>query len=115
MEWQKAFDQVKWTKVMQILKGTCIDWRQRLIGKFCMDQSIELKPGQGETRSMKAGRRVRKECCLSPILFTFYCEYLTKEALEGPGDFSIGGQVIRTVRYGDDLVKSPRKKRCNGT
>jgi hypothetical protein len=30
--------------------------------------------------------------------------YLTKEALEGFGDFKIGGQVICTVKYADDLV-----------
>jgi hypothetical protein len=30
--------------------------------------------------------------------------YLTKEALEGFGDFKIGGQVIRNVKYADDLV-----------
>jgi hypothetical protein len=41
---------------------------------------------------------------LSPILFNFYSEYLTKEALEGFGDFKIGGQLIRTVKYADDLV-----------
>jgi hypothetical protein len=33
-----------------------------------------------------------------------YSEYLTKEALEGFGDFTIGGQVIRTVKYADDFV-----------
>jgi hypothetical protein len=41
---------------------------------------------------------------LSPILFNLYSEYLTKEALEGFGDYKIGGQVIRTVKYADDLV-----------
>ena len=25
-DWQKAFDRVKWTKLMQILKETGIDW-----------------------------------------------------------------------------------------
>jgi hypothetical protein len=40
---------------------------------------------------------------LSLILFNFYIEYLTGEALEGFGDFKIG-QVIRTVKYADDLV-----------
>jgi hypothetical protein len=29
IEWQKAFDQVNWTKLMQILKVTGIDWRER--------------------------------------------------------------------------------------
>ena len=29
---------------------------------------------------------------------------LTKESLEGLGDFKIGGQIIHTVKYADDLV-----------
>jgi len=29
IDWQKAFDRVNWTKLMQILKGTDIDWRER--------------------------------------------------------------------------------------
>jgi ABC-type iron transport system FetAB ATPase subunit len=33
-----------------------------------------------------------------------HSEYLTKEALEGSGDFKIEGKVIRTLNYGDDLV-----------
>ena len=53
---------------------------------------------------MNTGRGVRQECCLSPILFNLYSECLTKEALKGFGDFKIGGQVIHTVKYADDLV-----------
>jgi len=37
-------------------------------------------------------------------------EYLTKEALEGFVDIKIG-QVIRTVKYADDLCYWLRKKR----
>jgi hypothetical protein len=33
-----------------------------------------------------------------------YSEYLAKEALDGLGDFKIGGQIIQTVKYADDLV-----------
>jgi hypothetical protein len=69
-----------------------------------MGQSVKVKLDQGETRSVKTGRGVRQGCCLSPILFNVYCEYLTKEALEGSGDLKTGGQVIRTVKYADDLV-----------
>ena len=53
---------------------------------------------------MKTGRGVRQECCLSPILFNLNSESLTKEALEGFGDFKIGRQIIHTVKYVDDLV-----------
>jgi ribosome-interacting GTPase 1 len=41
---------------------------------------------------------------LSALLFNLYSEYVTQEALEGLGDFKVGGQIISTVRYADDLV-----------
>ena len=53
---------------------------------------------------MQIGRGVRQGFCLSPILFNLYSECLTKEALDGLGDFNIGGQIIQTVKYADDLV-----------
>ena len=53
---------------------------------------------------MQIGRGVRQGRCLSPILFNLYNECLTKEALDGLGDFNIGGQIIQTVKYADDLV-----------
>jgi len=40
-----------------------------------------------------------------------YSECLTKEALEGSGDFKIGGKLIHTVKYADDLVFWLKKKR----
>jgi len=53
---------------------------------------------------VKIERGVRQGCCLSPILFNLYSEYLTKEVLEGLGDFKIGGQIVHTVKYADHLV-----------
>jgi hypothetical protein len=52
---------------------------------------------------MKTGRGIRQGCCLSLILFDVHSQYVTKEALEGFGDFKIG-QVICTVIYADDPV-----------
>jgi len=105
IDWQKAFDRVNWSKLMQILKETGIDWRERrLISSLYVAQSVKVRLNRGETRSMKVGRGVRQGCCLSPILFNLYSECLTKVALEGFGGFQIGGQIIHTVKYADVLV-----------
>jgi len=90
---------------MQILKGIGIDWRERiLISNLYMAQSIKVRLNRGETRSVKIERGVRQECCLSSILFNLYSACLTTEALEGFGDFKIGGQIIHTLKYADNLV-----------
>jgi hypothetical protein len=41
---------------------------------------------------------------LSPLSFNLYSEYVTQKSLEVLGDFKVGGQIISTVRYADDLV-----------
>jgi hypothetical protein len=75
IDWQKAFDRVNWTKLMQILKKTGIDWHERrLISNLYMAQSVKVRLNQGERRSMKIGRGVRQGCCLSPrIGFVTFC------------------------------------------
>ena len=96
IDWQKAFGRVNWTKLMQILRRTGIDWRERrLITKLYMEQKVKVRLNRGETRSVQTGRGVRQGCSLSPILFNLYSECLTKEALDGLGDFKIGGQLFR--------------------
>ena len=103
--WQKAFDRVNWTNLTQILKRNGIDRRERrLISKLYMDQKVKVRLNRGETRSVQIGRSVRPGCCLSPILFNVYSEYLTKKSLYGLEGFNIGGQIIQTVKYADDLV-----------
>jgi hypothetical protein len=47
---------------------------------------------------------------LSPILFNVNSKYFTKESLERFGDFRIGGKVIHTVKYADDLVLMANKE-----
>ena len=39
-----------------------------------------------------------------------YSEYRTKEAFDGFRDFKVGGQVIHTVKYADDLVLLAREE-----
>jgi len=43
IDWQKAFDHVNWTKLMQILKRTGIDWcERRLSSKLYMDLRVKV-------------------------------------------------------------------------
>jgi hypothetical protein len=90
---------------MEILKKTGNDWRERrLMSKLYMDRSVEVQLDQGVTKSVKIARGVRQGCCFTPLLFNLYSEYVKQEALERLGDFKVGGQIIRTMRYADDLV-----------
>ena len=75
-----------------------------MISNLYMAQSVKVRLNRGETRSVKSGRGIRQGCYFSRILFNLYSECLTKEALEVFGDFNIGGQIIHTVKYADDLV-----------
>jgi hypothetical protein len=47
---------------------------------------------------------------LSRILVNLYSNYLTNKVLEGFGDFKIGGKIICTVKYADDLVLLAKEK-----
>jgi hypothetical protein len=105
IDWQKAFNRVNWTKLMQVLKETGIDWRERrLISNLYVAQSVKVRLNRGKTRSVKTERGVRQGCCLLPILFNLYSECLTMEALKGFGDFKIGEQIMHTVKYADELM-----------
>jgi Reverse transcriptase (RNA-dependent DNA polymerase). len=63
-----------------------------------MGHRVKLRLNQGETDSVKIWRG----CCMSPILFNLYGEYLIKKALAEVGDFKIGGRIINKVRFADD-------------
>jgi retron-type reverse transcriptase len=84
IDWQKAFDRVNWTKLMQILKETGIDWGdRRLICNLYMTQNVKVRLNRGETRSVKIGRGVRQGCWLSPILFNFTANALPRKLWKG--------------------------------
>jgi hypothetical protein len=109
---EKACDIVNWTKLMQILKETSIDWRKRrLVSKLYMDHSVKLILDQWETRRVKFGEAVRQLRCLSGVLSNLYRVYITKEILEVFGYSNIEGQVIHNVKCSDDSLHLAKNNR----
>jgi len=61
IDWQKAFDRVDWTKLLEILRNIVVNWRERrLIRNLYMGQRVKLHLNQGETDSVQIGRGVRQ-------------------------------------------------------
>jgi len=101
IDWHKKFDCVNWTKLMQILKVSGINWGKSIfISKLYVGQNVKPKLYLGETRRVTIGRGVTQRCCFSLILFNLSSEYFTKEPLDSFGDCKIG-QIIQTVKYAD--------------
>ena len=68
IDWQKAFDRVDWTKLLEMLRNIGVKWREcRLICNLYMGQRVKLRLSQGEINSVKIERRVRQGRCMSPI------------------------------------------------
>ena len=59
IEWQKAFARVNWIKLMQILKETDIDWRERrLMSKVYLDGGYAVAKLVVALRYKPEGRRL---------------------------------------------------------
>ena len=58
--------------------------------------------GRREVRRLE--QELDKDAFCRRLCSDLYSECLTKEAVEAFGDFKVGGQVIRPVKYADDVV-----------
>ena len=86
IDWQKAFDRVNWTKLLEMLRNIGVNRRERrLILNLYMGQRVKLHLDQEETDIVQIGTGLRQGCSMSPILFNLYAEYLMKEALTEVG------------------------------
>ena len=62
IDWQKAFDRVNWTKLMQILKISGIDWREiRLISKLYMIRELKCDWTEGRQEVCKLEEELDKD------------------------------------------------------
>jgi len=113
VDFEKAFDRVKWVKLMEILKRIGIDWRdRRIIMNLYIKQTAVVRTDYGESKPAEIGRGVRQGCLLSPLLFSIYAEMMmidTMQELEAKEQelkteimIRVGGIPLGDVKYADD-------------
>ena len=65
-----------------------------------------VRTGHGTTDWFQRGKGVCQGCILSPCLFTFYAEYIMRNAglEEAQAGIKIAGRNINNLRYTDDTT-----------
>ena len=104
VDYEKAFDRVRWPKLIEILKNIGVDWRdRRMVSQLYMHESITIRVANEETEPGIVGRGVRQGCPLSPLLFNIYAEAMVQEAMSPIKEgVKVGGRVVKAVRFADD-------------
>ena len=104
VDFEKAFDRVKWTKLFEVLKKIGVDWRdRRLIMNLYMQQTAVVRTENGDSEPGEIGRGVRQGCLLSPLLFSIYAEMMMIEAMEDVEEgVRVGGELLKDVKFADD-------------
>ena len=69
-------------------------------------QEATVRTGHGTTDWFQIGKRVHQGCILSPCLFNFYAEYITRNAglEETQAGIKIARRNINNLRYADDTT-----------
>ena len=69
-------------------------------------QEATFRTGHETTDWFQIGRRVHQGCILSPCLFNFYAEYITRNAglEEAQAGIKIAGRNINNLRHADDTT-----------
>ena len=105
IDYAKAFDCVGDNKLWKILKEMGIPHNLTcLLRNLCAGQEATVRTGHGTTDWFPIGKGVRQGCILSPCLFNFYAEYITrsldwkKHNLESrlPGEISVTSDMQMT-------------------
>ena len=107
IDYAKAFDCVDHNKLWKILKEMGIsDHLTCLLRNLYAGQEAWVRTGHGTTNWFQIGKGVHQGCMLSPCLFTFYAEYIIRNAglEEAQAGIKIAGRNINNLRYADDTT-----------
>ena len=104
--YSKAFDCVDHNKLWKILREMGIpDHLSCLLRNLHAGQEATVRTGHGTTDWFQIGKGVHQGCRLSPCLFSFYAEYIMRNARldETQTGIKIAGRNINKLRYADDI------------
>jgi len=107
IDYAKTFDCVDHNKLWKILQKMGIpDHLTCLLRNLYVGQEAIDRTGHGTTDWFQIGKGVCQECILSPCLFSFYAEYLMRNAEleEAQAEIKIAGRNINNLRYADDTT-----------
>ena len=105
IDYAKAFDCVDHNKLWKILKEVGIpDHLTCLLRNLYAGQEATVRTGHGTADWFQKGKGVRQDCIMSPRLFNFYAEYITRNAGldKTHAGIKIAGRNINNLRYVDD-------------
>ena len=108
---EKAFDNVKWNKMFEILKETGIKFNERrtILNLYKGQKAMIRIEGEEGEANIKKG--VRQGCSLSPVLFNLYIENAIKEVKEKfKAGVTVHGERIKMLRFADDIVLVAEKQ-----
>ena len=106
-DYAKVFDCVDHHKLWKILKEMGIlDHLTRLLRNLYAGQEATVRTGHGTTDWFQIGKGVRQVCISSPCLFTFYAEYIMRNAglEEAQAGIKITRRNISNLEYADDTT-----------
>ena len=107
IDYSKAFDCVDHNKLWKILKEMGIpDHLICLLRNLYAGQEATVRTGDGTEDWFQIGKGVRQGCMLSPCLFNFYAEYITRNAElnEAQAGIKFVGRNINNLRYAGDTT-----------
>ena len=105
IDYTKAFDCVDHNKLWKIFQEMGIpDHLTCLLRNLYAGQEAAVRTGHGTIDWFQIGKGVFQGCVLSPCLFNFYAEYITRNAGldEAQAGIKIARRNINNLKYADD-------------
>ncbi|XP_025406672.1 uncharacterized protein LOC112680706 [Sipha flava] len=104
---EKAFDNVNWEILFNIMKTINIDFKdRRIIHKLYLNEKAVITDKRSKAwEEANIEKGVRQGCNLSPTLFNLYIENTLKQLREEKnGGIKINGMLVQMLRFADDIA-----------